>query len=272
MSHPVHHFAEVGGHSIHYALIHRQWIKQGVPVLVFLHEGLGSIRQWKSFPATLCERVKLPALLYDRYGYGLSDERKEPFYPAFLHDEAIHALPALYKAVGITAQPKILIGHSDGGTIALIHAATHPEGILGVISEAAHVLVEPATVNGLLQVQEEYGLGKMRELLTRYHGERTDALVAGWIANWLSDGARDWNVEGYLPEIACPVLAIQGSEDHFGTVAQLASIQQRTKGKSTLLHIPGCGHIPHKQAEEEVTEAMAEFIFERIRHLKTEEP
>lgn len=264
MSHPVSHFATVSGRLVHYLFLHKQWMKEGTPLLVFLHEGLGSIRQWKDFPGLLAERVHCPALLYDRYGYGLSGERKEPFQSDFLHDEAIRSLPALFESLGIADCPKILVGHSDGGTIALIHAGAHPAHILGVISEAAHVLVEADTRNGILQTKEEYGKGRMRELLKRYHGERTDALVYGWISNWLSEESRTWNVEAFLSKIVCPVLAIQGDEDHFGSYAQMASIQKYTRGKTTLLYLSGCGHIPHQQEKETVVEAMAEFIFERI--------
>jgi pimeloyl-ACP methyl ester carboxylesterase len=260
MSHSTLHFITVAGHSVHYSFLHKQWLKEGSPLLVFLHEGLGSIKQWKDFPALLAERAHCTALLYDRYGYGLSEQRKEPVYTTFLHDEAIRSLPELFWKLEITDHPKILVGHSDGGTIALIHAGAQPENILGVISEAAHVLVEPATLNGILQVKQDFSKGKMRELLKRYHGDRTDTLVTGWVNNWLSEESRRWNVEEFLPRIQCPVLAIQGDQDHFGSYAQLESIRRNTNGRAKILFIPGCGHIPHQQAKELVLEAMTKFI------------
>lgn len=260
MSQPKPHFTTVAGRRIHYAFLHKHWIKEGKPLLVFLHEGLGSIRQWKDFPALLSERTHCTALLYDRYGYGLSDERKEPVYTKFLHDEAIRALPELFWKLEITDHPKVLVGHSDGATIALIHAGASPDHILGVISEAAHVLVEPATLNGILQVREEFAKGRMRELLKRYHGDRTDNLVNSWTTNWLSEKSLKWNVEEYLPKIVCPVLAIQGDQDHFGSYAQLESIRKKTTGKAEILWLSGCGHVPHLQEKGQVLEAMAAFI------------
>jgi pimeloyl-ACP methyl ester carboxylesterase len=260
MSHTTPHFITLSGHSIHYAFLHKQWLKKGTPLLVFLHEGLGSIRQWKEFPALLAERTNCPALLYDRYGYGLSDARKGTIHTGFLHDEAIRSLPELFWRLELTDHPKILIGHSDGGTIALIHAGAQPDNILGVISEAAHVLVEEATLNGILQVREEFGKPRMRELLQRYHGERTDTLVMSWVNNWLSAESRQWNAEEFLPKIRCPVLAIQGDQDHFGSYGQLESIRKKTNGRSEILYLHGCGHIPHQQAKEQVLEAMEAFI------------
>ena len=253
-------YTAVSGRSIHYAFLHKQWMKEGRPLLVFLHEGLGSIRQWKEFPALLASKTHCPALLYDRYGYGLSEERKEPVYTEFLHDEAIRSLPELYSNLGLSEYPKILVGHSDGATIALIHAGACPENILGVISEAAHVLVEPATINGIIQVRGEFAKGRMRELLKRYHGDRTDDLVHSWTGNWLSENSRHWNVEEFLPMITCPVLAIQGDLDHFGSYAQIESIRIRTSGPVEILWISGCGHIPHQQSKSLVLESMSAFI------------
>lgn len=264
MSHAAPQFTTVSGRSIHYVLLHKLWLKEGRPLLVFLHEGLGSIKQWKDFPNLLADRVHCPALLYDRYGYGLSEQRKEPVYSRFLHDEAIVALPELFTNLGLESHPKFLVGHSDGGTVALVHAGAHPNDLLGVISEAAHVLVEEATLNGILQVQQDFGKGKMRELLKRYHGDRTDRLVTGWVNNWLSEESRNWNVEEFLPRIQCPVLAIQGDLDHFGSYAQLEAIRMKTKSPAEILFIEGCGHIPHKQAREQVLEAMSNFILHCI--------
>jgi pimeloyl-ACP methyl ester carboxylesterase len=255
-------FVTVQARRIHYAFLNKQWMAEQKPLLVFLHEGLGSIRQWKDFPSLLSEQVHCPALLYDRYGYGLSEELHEPRYVRFLHDEAIKSLPDLFGQLQIVTYPKIIIGHSDGGTIALIHAGTHPESLLGVIVEAPHVLVEEATLGGILEVRHDFEHGKLRELLRKYHHEKTEYLVTSWVENWLSGESRTWNVEEYLPMIKCPVLAIQGDMDHFGSVAQLESIERNTKTNTRVLYIAGCGHIPHQQARETVTEAMAGFITE----------
>ena len=258
------HFTTVAGKQIHYAFLHRHWLKGERPLLVFLHEGLGSISQWKGFPLLLSEALQCPALLYDRYGYGLSEERTDRFYPEFLHDEALKSLPELFENLGIADRRKILFGHSDGATIALIHASAFPENTVAVISEAAHVMVEEATLRGIISVWEDYGKRRMRELLRRYHGEKTDQLVAGWVNNWLADENLNWNIEGLLPMIKCPVLAIQGDEDHFGTFDQMKSIKRHTGSRTELLYLKGCGHIPHKQAREEVLKAITDFIDKNV--------
>jgi pimeloyl-ACP methyl ester carboxylesterase len=262
MSHGKPQFVTVQGRRIHYGFLNKPWMAENKPLLVFLHEGLGSIRQWKDFPALLSEQVHCPALLYDRYGYGLSEEHHEPRSTRFLHDEAIEALPELYTQLQIEKYPKILIGHSDGGTIALIHAGVCPEHLLGVIVEAPHLLVEEATLGSILEIQQDFQHGKLKELLRKYHHEKTEYLVTSWVENWLSEESRTWNAEDYIPMIKCPVLAIQGDLDHFGSVAQLESIEKNTKTPTRILDIAGCGHIPHQQARETVTEAMAGFISE----------
>jgi pimeloyl-ACP methyl ester carboxylesterase len=252
-------FAAAGGRKIHYRLLHPEWLGPEKPLLVFLHEGLGSIGQWKDFPALLSKAARCPALVYDRYGYGLSEQLSDGFSPRFLHDEAGQGLTDLLDALGLSSQRLLPVGHSDGGSIALLFAALHPEKTAGVICEAAHVLVEPATRSGLSHVLAEFARPKFRELLGKYHGERTEGLVRAWVGNWLSEEARDWNITGYLPQITCPVLAIQGTEDHFGTYAQLEAIRSGVAGSVELLFLEGCGHVPHKEAKEAVLGAMVQF-------------
>lgn len=257
-------YATIKGSKIYLEIINKQLISKGLPLLVFLHEGLGSISQWKDFPGKLAERLKLPALLYDRYGYGRSDERKEPFYPRFLHDEATDWLPGVFSELGLDAHPKILIGHSDGATIALLHAALAPQHVVAVVSEAAHVMIEETTRNGILRVKEELEKGKLEELLHRHHGHRSRQLIRGWVDNWLSSENHGWNIEDILHGIRCPVLIIQGDQDHFGSFAQVASIRDKIDGPATVMYIPDCGHVPHFQAGRQVISAIEEFLHDII--------
>ena len=251
---------EIRGKKIHYEFIYPWKIAEEGRLLVFLHEGLGSIKQWKDFPSLLCEATGLPALIYDRYGHGQSETLREPRYPRFLHDEALVWLPKLFGKLGLEQVRKILVGHSDGGSIALIYAAEHGKHLDGMIVEAAHVLIEPLTVGGIQQVAKEFTQGKGRELLQRYHGEKTDFLVKSWTENWMSIEAGNWSIEEYLPMITCPVLAVQGEDDHFGTMAQLNSISGNISGPVEVFLVPGCGHIPHQQAKDKVLKKMAGFI------------
>jgi pimeloyl-ACP methyl ester carboxylesterase len=257
-------FIEVRGRQIHYDIIHPSWLIHDTPLLVFLHEGLGSIGQWKDFPTLLSSATKCPALVYDRYGYGKSESLTEPRYARFLHDEALLSLPELLAKLGLGERKQIIVGHSDGGSIALIYASEFISHVAGVIVEAAHVLVEEATLQGLIFVSNEFKSQRFRELLGKYHGDKLPYLVESWIDNWMSPASIDWNIEGYLPAITCPVLAIQGTEDHFGSYAQLDSIQRKTAGHTEIMYIDGCGHIPHKQEKELVLKRMSEFIFDII--------
>lgn len=254
----------VNGSQIYCEIINKQLISGNIPLLVFLHEGLGSVSQWKDFPHRLSEKLKLPALVFDRYGYGRSDERIDPFYPEFLHDEASQWLPELFDVLGLDSLPKILIGHSDGATIALLHAAGFPQKILGVVSEAAHVMIEETTRNGILGVKEELEKGKLTGLLQKYHGKNTEQLIRGWTENWLSRNNRDWNIEEVLSGIVCPVLIVQGDRDSFGSFAQVAAVRDKISGEATVLYIPGCGHIPHFQAQSQVIHAIEKFVHEII--------
>jgi len=225
--------------------------------LVFLHEGLGSISQWRDFPSRLSERTGLPALVYDRWGYGKSEPFALPRKTGYLHDEALVGLPAVLEACGIGRT--ILVGHSDGGSIALIHASRHPGGVRAVITEAAHVFVEEVTLAGIREAVEAYAKTDLGRRLARHHGDKTDLVFHGWADTWLSPAFRDWNIEDCLPGVRCPVLIIQGIDDPYGTPAQVRAIERQISGRAEPL-IVRCGHTPHAEAREEVLEAMAGFI------------
>lgn len=226
--------------------------------LVFLHEGLGSIAQWRDFPESLCLQTGLPGVVYERRGHGRSDPLRKSRTPSYLHEEALEVLPRLMSELHILRP--ILIGHSDGGSIALIYASAFPERAKAVITEAAHVFVEEVTIEGIRKAVAVYEKTNLREQLEKYHGEKTDAMFRAWSETWLSEEFRNWNIEEYLTGIKCPVLAIQGADDEYGSPAQVESIVKRVSGKAESLLIAGCGHIPHQQASKTVVEAIINFI------------
>lgn len=226
--------------------------------LVFLHEGLGSIAQWRDFPSALSRAVHLPAVVYERGGYGGADPLSGPRSIRYIHEEALESLPEVLRQLQI--DDAILIGHSDGGSIALIFAATRPEKVRGVVTEAAHVFVEDVTVAGIRDAVDLYESSDLPERLVRYHGSNTEAAFRGWSDTWLSTAFRSWNIEEYLPGVRCPVLAIQGRDDEYGTPAQVKAIVNGVSGPAERLIIPDCGHVPHHAARPRVLGKTARFI------------
>jgi pimeloyl-ACP methyl ester carboxylesterase len=252
-------FVQAGGHNLQVMSLDPPGIPEGgEATLVFLHEGLGSIGQWRDFPRQLADATGLGALVYDRYGFGGSDPLQEKRDGMYLQREAHETLPQVLKSCGVDRP--ILIGHSDGGTIALLFAARFPEQPRGVITEAAHVFIEEVTLAGIRQAVTAFEAGSLREKLERYHGQRTDSMFRGWSETWLVPEFREWTMEECLAEIRCPVLAIQGENDEYGTAAQVQAIAGLVAGPGELLLIPGCGHSPHQQARELVLREMTRFV------------
>ena len=248
--------------------IHVRWIVgssrtavTAAPVLVFLHDSLGCVDTWRDFPEQLARRVGLNAVNYDRQGYG----RSSAFgplsrTPGYLGEQAT-VLFTLLDALAI--ETVVLFGHSDGGSIALIAAAVQPQRVTAVVTEGAHVFVEDVTLAGIRAAQEAFATTDLPERLARYHGEKVQGVAAAWIDTWLSPAFRTWNIERYLPAISCPVLAIQGQDDEFGTMAQVRAIVDGAAAES--LVIPGVGHTPHRDARDNVLDAAAEFITRAVR-------
>jgi pimeloyl-ACP methyl ester carboxylesterase len=228
------------------------------PTLIFLHEGLGSIAQWRDFPSALSVATRLPAIVYERWGYGEADPLDGPRLVGYLHEEALKSLPKILQQLKIT--DAILIGHSDGGSIALIFAASWPEKVRGMITEAAHVFVEDVTLTGIREAVRVYTTTDLPQRLAKYHGANTDRAFRGWSDTWLSPAFRNWNIEEYLPGVRCPILVIQGQDDEYGTPAQVEAIVNGVSGPAEPLIIPACGHIPHHQARERVLTEMTRFI------------
>ena len=232
--------------------------KSGSPVLVFLHDSLGCVETWRDFPGRLAKRAGLDALIYDRRGYGQSSPfGKEARTTKYLHEEA-EVLFALLDALGI--QRVALFGHSDGGSIALLAAALRPGQVDAVVTEGAHVFVEEAGLSGILEARAMLASTDLRERLVRYHGAKTDGVTSAWIDTWLSPEFRDWNIESYLPQVVCPVLAIQGEEDEYGTPAQVLAIVRGVGAQARSLMVPKVGHTPHRDAASAVLGASATFL------------
>ena len=245
---------ELGNAQLNYRLIEGDSSKS---LLVFLHEGLGCISMWKEFPDRLCAATGCAGLVYERQGYGLSSAQPAPRSIHYLHQSALVELPAVMERLA-PGREHIVVGHSDGGSIALIYASARPVGLRGVISAAAHVFVEDMTIEGIHVVLAAHSPGKMRAL-ARYHGDKAETVFSSWADTWLAPWFRQWNIEYLLPAIACPLLAMQGSEDHFGSGAQLNAIERGTPGARQLM-LPGCGHSPHIEQPEATLQAMASFI------------
>ena len=226
------------------------------PTLVFLHEGLGSVSMWRDFPSRVAHATGCNALVYSRYGYGNSTPLKEPRGVRYMHEEALQALPELLDKLEIEAP--ILIGHSDGGSIALIHAGAKVRPVTGVVTLAAHVMVEDISVSSIAATKAAYEEDDLRTRLGRHHAD-VDSTFWGWNRIWLNPDFRAWNVDEYLTRITCPVLAIQGEDDEYGSIEQLARIG-REVADVELLTLSDCRHSSHKDQPEAVIEAITFFV------------
>jgi pimeloyl-ACP methyl ester carboxylesterase len=247
-------FVEIGGRSIEVERIAAGGT--GRPALVFLHEGLGSIAMWRDFPGRVAHATGCNAVVYSRYGYGNSAPLAAPREVRYMHDEALVALPALLDHFAI--ERPILVGHSDGGSIALIHAGSGIRPVAGVVTLAAHVLVEDISVASIAAAKVAYERTDLRAKLARYHAD-VDSAFWGWNRIWLAPEFRDWNIEEYLPRIACPVLAIQGEDDEYGTMEQMRRIGGKVPDVE-LLDLQDCRHSAHKDQPEAVIEAIVRFV------------
>jgi pimeloyl-ACP methyl ester carboxylesterase len=228
------------------------------PTLVFLHDGLGSVAMWRDFPRALANTTGYGAFVYSRAGYGNSDCAELPRLVRFMHDEALETLPKVLDALQI--RDAILVGHSDGGSIAIIYAgATNDERVRALILEAPHVFVEDLGIESIRALADSYRNGDLRSRLARYH-KRVDETFWGWNDIWLAPEFRAWNIEEYLPTIAAPVLLIQGSDDRYGTLAQVRAIETGCSMEVETVLLPNCGHSPHSEQPERVLEVMSAFV------------
>lgn len=226
------------------------------PTMVFLHEGLGSISQWRDFPDRIAKASGRPAIVYARYGHGQSDVLQQPHGVDFMHREALEVLPELLRQLGIDRP--ILVGHSDGASIALIYAGSgHPLRCL--VAMAPHVFVEDISIAGITAAKQAFETTDLPQKLARHHRDAGKTFY-GWNDVWLAPAFRGWNIESFLPAITCPLLAIQGQEDEYGSMAQVDAIARQAGGPVDVLKLEQCGHSPHKDQAEKVAQAVAEFV------------
>ena len=232
------------------------------PLMVFLHEGLGSLSMWRDFPQQLCQALGWRGLVYSRPGYGQSTPRaaNEHWQPDFMHRQALDVLPALLTKLGVDTvqRPVWLFGHSDGGSIALLHAALRPAHTAGLVVLAPHILVEDISVASIEQARLAYMNTDVKQRLAKHHSD-PDSAFWGWNDVWLSAAFRSWNITGELGSITCPVLAIQGLDDEYGTLAQIRGIQAQAP-HARLLELPDCGHSPHKDQPQQVVDAVVKIV------------
>ncbi len=250
-------FIQISNLNVYYKIINPQIIDK--PYLVFLHEGLGCSEQWKDFPQLLSESLNCPALMFDRLKYGKSDFSNAVVDYNYMHNEAFDVFPKILESLNITRKV-ILIGHSDGGTISLLFASRYNDKVLAVITEADHVICEEITTGGVRKVVGEYEKGWLKEMLSKYHKEKTDKLFRGWSGFWLSPEAETWSIEEHLKRIKVPVLAIQGKEDRYGSEEQLIVKLKNIEGDVNISFLENCGHIPHHEQRNAVFQKMKAFI------------
>jgi len=229
---------------------------QSQSTIVMLHEGLGSLAMWKDFPDQLANATGCGALLYSRYGHGKSERLAEKRSVDFMHHEAKVVLPELLRHFAI--EHPILLGHSDGASIALIYAGTWPARVRALILEAPHVFVEDLSIRSIAAIRTLYESTGLPQKLARYH-DHVNETFRGWNDIWLDPNFRNWNIEEYLAPITCPVLVIQGENDEYGTLAQVQAIQRRIPATQTKI-LSNCGHSPHRDQPAATVAAITKFI------------
>lgn len=241
--------------------IETQWFNRKEtehPTLVFLHEGLGCVDMWKDFPFLLSERTGCPCVVFSRLGYGASDPKSWPWKINFMHDEGLHFLPLFLSHEKI--KDHILIGHSDGGSIALIYAGSlNSLQLKGVITLAAHVFCEKLTVKSINKAKIDFEHNELRSKLLKYHGPNTENTFRGWSSVWLNPRFLYWNIEKYLKHINVPILAIQGDRDQYGTLKQVEAISNGARDVTPFI-AQGCRHAPHLEQSDMIVSAVKKFM------------
>ena len=227
------------------------------PTLVFLHEGLGSAALWRDFPDRAAAETGAAALVYSRPGYGGSSLPAGGAFPLdYMHVEAERRLPAILAALDV--ERPLLVGHSDGGSIALIHAGAFPDVVAGLVLMAPHVFVEDCSIRAIAEARRAFDGGGLDKRLARWHRDAAGTFDA-WNLAWLDPRFRDWNIENYLPKVTAPLLAFQGEADPYGTREQTDRIARQVSGPAEIVLLPGCGHAPWREAGDTVMPAMTDF-------------
>lgn len=244
---------EASGHRLEWARL--EGTGPDGPAVVLLHEGLGCVALWRDFPQRLRAATGLPVVAYSRYGYGGSDVLQAPHAADFMHREAVDVLPQVLARLGV--ERPLLVGHSDGASIALIHAGRYPQAQAGVVAMAPHLFVEPICVDAISAVARGFAGSDLPARLGRYHRDAARTFH-GWADVWLSQPFRAWNIEPEVASIECPVLAIQGEDDEYGTMRQIERIAELQPG-ARLARLGRCRHSPHLDRPDDVVAAIAGF-------------
>ena len=226
--------------------------------LVFLHEGLGCIEMWRDFPQALCDVTRCAGIVYDRTGYGGSSSWAIDPGVRYMEIEADDVLPRLLEKLGV--EDCVLVGHSDGGTIALNYAAADPEPLRAVVTLAGHAVNEPVCVAAIRRAREAFASGDLRHRLQKYHGDNTDGAFQLWSGAWVAPGFEPMDADGRLPRIVVPVQAIQGEDDEYGSELQLGIIAGKVGGYCETRLVPDCGHSPHLQQPVYVLSEITRFV------------
>jgi pimeloyl-ACP methyl ester carboxylesterase len=240
------------------------------PPIVLLHDSLGSVEQWREFPDALATATKREVVAYDRLGFGRSTPRVERPSAGFVLEEAVRFFPALSKALGLTRFS--LFGHSVGGAMALSIAAAQSEACGAVVTEAAQAFVEPRTLAGIRAAKERFEDPERFARMVKWHGEKASWVLDAWTEIWLSPDFLTWNLDEQLRKVTCPVLAIHGDVDEFGSVEFPRRIASGVMGPSELAILKGCGHVPHREREEQVLRLTASFLEQHAAEFGTELP
>ncbi len=250
-------FVRVCGHDLEYRLIPAHQINR--PTLVLLHEGLGSVAMWRDFPTRLAAAAGCRTLVYSRYGYGKSDVLEESFKPDFMHHEGLAVLPEFLRALDIVNP--LLVGHSDGASIALLHAGDSRNAVAGLVVMAPHCFVEDVAIRSIQIAKAVFENTDLPAKLARYHRD-VKRTFYGWNDIWLHPDFLSWNIEDCLGNIPCPILAIQGIDDEYGTMRQLEVIAEKAKASPSveLLKLADCRHSPHRDQPVAVIEAITRFV------------
>lgn len=246
---------QAGGHQLEIRRYHPAHAPDPGPTLVMLHEGLGSVAMWRDFPQRLAEATGCETLAYSRFGYGSSDRLQGARAVDFMHREAQETLPQLLAALEI--ERPIVFGHSDGASIALIHAGSG-FAVSGLIVLAPHLFVEDLSIASITAAKRAYETTDLRERLRRYHDD-VDGAFRGWNDIWLDPAFRTWNIEAYLPKIRCPLLAMQGEDDEYGTPRQVRRIAELVPQADVVL-LQDCRHSPHRDQPQAVLEASLRLV------------
>lgn len=251
------HLVTSQGHRLEYA----SWLppapSTATPILL-LHEGLGCVSMWRDFPAALAARTGRRVAAYSRLGHGQSGPRPAPHGVGFMHDEARQVLPEVLDQLGL--EQAVLLGHSDGGSIALLFAALYPTRATALVLEAPHVFVEPISIASITRMKAAYAATDLPARLAKHHGANTEGAFRGWNDIWLLPAFAAWNIEDVLPDVTCPTLVLQGTDDEYGTARQVEAIARQAGGRVETAWLDACGHSPHRDQPEAVLTSIAAFL------------